>query len=274
MLEIVILVVASAVVLIGGTALLMFFDVAFATLRRRSATADPGAFQLPLLRGEELRRWAKGMAERVVSKHAGRTRDKQSVLGIAVEVLDGTSGIIYEVTDRTDRPRSRAKSCSARRHEMTGVTAPEVLAIADDLQRSHSKREVDTIRARARENVQRASRLDHTQFPTSNLTCPLYTESGHCATFGSRPLYCRGACPECREGDCRRESHDLPALQAFATTVGEGMLDGLTTGLASAGLDNHVYELNSALSVALSTPDAASRFARGEAVFSGCKPYA
>jgi hypothetical protein len=51
------------------------------------------------------------------------------------------------------------------------------------------------------------------------------------------------------------------------------MLAGLTTGLESAGLDGQVYELNSALSAALTTPDAAGRFARGEPVFTGCHPY-
>lgn len=273
MLQIVILVVASAVVVIGGVALLMFLDVAFAASPQHRTLTEGGGWRLPLLGGEELRRWAKGMAERVVSKHAGRARDKQAVLGIASEVLDGTSQVIGEVASPIHRPRSHATSCSSRCHEMIGVTAPEALAMADELQRTQAKWAVETICEQARVNAQRAATLNHEQFSSARLTCPLYTAGGRCATFGSRPLYCRGACPECAGGECQRASLEMPESQAFATTIGQGVLSGLTTGLESAGLDGHVYELNSALSVALNTPDAAARFARGEPVFNGCHLY-
>jgi hypothetical protein len=273
MFEIVILVVLIALAAVAGLALLMFLDVGFAESIRGRTSSESKQAGLPLLGGEELRRWAKGVAERIVSKHASQPRGRDSVLGMAAEVLDGTSQVISEVASTTHRPRSRATSCSARCHEMIGVTAPEALAIVEELESVLSKRSIDAIRERARCNARQAVGLNHDQFPAANLTCPLYTESGRCATFASRPLYCRGACAECAPGECRRESHEVPPSQAFATTVGDGMLAGLKTGLESAGLDGQIYELNSALSAALSTPDAAGRFARGEPVFTGCHPY-
>jgi hypothetical protein len=48
------------------------------------------------------------------------------------------------------------------------------------------------------------------------------------------------------------------------------MTDGLGEGLREAGLDDGVYELNDALATALTTPHAASRWSRGEAVFAHC----
>ncbi len=57
---------------------------------------------------------------------------------------------------------------------------------------------------------------------------------------------------------------------ALARQVGEGMLAELSGALGRAQLDPRVYELNSALAVALDAPFASRRWASGEPIFAGC----
>lgn len=274
MFHIVVLSVAAGAVLVVSVLAIMFLDVAFDPMLGRFAQAARNRWRLPLLSGEELKRWAKVMTERIVLKRAAQTRNRQTPVDIASEIFESSGAVIDQIVPTDRRPRSKAQNCSSRCHEMIGVTGPEALAIADELMRNQSRSTVEKIRERARANAERASGLNHTQFPIAKLTCPLFTSDGRCATFESRPLYCRGQCPECTGGPgCERVTQGISESQVFAATVGQGVMAGLTSGLASSGLDNHVYELNSALTAALSKPDAAACWAQGDPVFSGCKEY-
>ncbi len=158
---------------------------------------------------------------------------------------------------------------------MIGVTAPEVLAIADELRRTKSNRETQRIRDRVAENAKAAAGFDHEQYERAHLVCPLLDKDESCAAFDSRPLHCRGWCLfSGEEGDrCLMDAGGAGSVDSHAYTVGRGMEEGLSQGLESAGLDGSVFELNSALFTALDTPDAAAQWADGKPVFSGCQPY-
>jgi hypothetical protein len=62
------------------------------------------------------------------------------------------------------------------------------------------------------------------------------------------------------------------ARSSHARLVAEGVEEGIVRALEEAGLDGKVYELNSALAVALDMPDVAERWAAGEDVFATCLP--
>lgn len=74
------------------------------------------------------------------------------------------------------------------------------------------------------------------------------------------------------DGTRRAREDDGRAKWAHASVVAEGIEQGWQRAMHEAGLDGSLYELNSALAVALRTPDAEARWLDGEDVFAVCEP--
>jgi len=111
------------------------------------------------------------------------------------------------------------------------------------------------------------------QYGQARVVCQLLLGDGCCAVFDARPVHCRGWCLV-KGGECGSDvltKNHATAVDASAHTVGRGAEAGLSQGLESAGLDGTVYELNSALVVALDTPSAADRWAHGASDFEHCE---
>lgn len=257
---------------VAGAAVLMFWDVAF----HKPGTKDSGrtahaGWALPVLRGEELRAWGKRMVDRLVSTYAHQPRTTDATLALAKDISQGVSQVIDEVTMNAVSGSRVVPDCTSRCHEMIGVTGLEAIAMAEELWNHHEGAEVVDIRDRAQKNAQLASKLNRDTYRSAQLVCPLLTDDGQCATYTSRPIFCRTQCRECCGAGCECAAGNAADAQEFAVTLGRGVLNGLTDGLAAAGMDGQVYELNSALALALDTPDASTRWGRGEPVFAGCK---
>jgi len=248
-----------------------FFDVAFAG-PQRAPTSGSRKWQPPLVRGEQLLTWAANVARATAARRLRAPRSGKTARRLAAEIYAGASRAIEESPHAVRQSKPNCPSC---RHQRIGVTAPEVLAIADELRRTKSNKETQQIRNRVAENVKAAAGLNQEQYERAHIVCPLLDKENSCAAFDSRPLHCRGWCLfSGDEGDrCLLDVGDAGSLDAHAYTVGHGMEEGLSQGLESAGLDGNVFELNSALLTALETPDAATQWAEGQPVFSGCQPY-
>ncbi len=248
-----------------------FLDVAFAGPERTSASGS-WRWQPPLVRGDQLLAWATGVARTTTLRRLQTPHCAKTAKQLAAEIYEGAARAIEESPHAVKQAKPNCPSC---RHQMIGVTAPEVLAIADEVRRTKSKRETQRIRNRAAKTTKAATGLNHEQYEQAQIVCPLLDNDNSCAAFDSRPLHCRGWCLFSGEdGDrCLLGSGDAGSLDSHAYTVGRGMEKGLSQGLESAGLDGNVYELNSALNTALDTPDAAVRWAEGKPVFSGCRSY-
>ena len=113
--------------------------------------------------------------------------------------------------------------------------------------------------------------MSNSEFLKAGHSFPLLDKNGSCTVYGVRPIACRAwyslsadACDDCYLADhiCNKIPLDDHAYQ-----IGQGVRSGLARSLNDQGLDGNVYQLNSALSTALDTPDAAERWARGEDVF-------
>ena len=124
-------------------------------------------------------------------------------------------------------------------------------------------------------NTEAIRDVDYEQYEQARVVCPLLLSDGSCAVFDARPVQCRGWCL-LHGGDADpylRTNSDATSVDAHAHTVGRGAEVGLSRGIESAGLDGTVYELNSALVVALDTPSAAERWASGSLVFELSERY-
>jgi hypothetical protein len=168
----------------------------------------------------------------------------------------------------------RVVPCPATGQGTIGLTAPEVLAIADYVRKHLTRAEQERIRKVAAENSEtiRARPANDAGLPP--LPCPLQGPDNVCLAYAARPLYCRPLHARSVAGGMgTRSVHvadssaESPDGNQHERSITQGVELGLTRALQSAGLDAGVYELNSALAKALATPDAATRWANGERLF-------
>jgi hypothetical protein len=143
-----------------------------------------------------------------------------------------------------------------------GITPPEALLIAAELQARYPQPDLDAMRERLRANLERLSHKAAEPRDESPLVCPLLRPDGYCATADSRPIVCLarngGRCANCGVA----ELIEAQNVQA-----------GISAGLHAAQLDGEVYELNSALLAALESRQPAADWLRGTPVFADCRRY-
>jgi Fe-S-cluster containining protein len=263
MLPVIVIVAGLVMATLLATAAFMFANVIYAGPPRRAAIDRLRRWRPPIARPAELMAWATKVSETVTKRWLARDNSNANPASLAQEVLTGASYAIHHVPLLGIDGES--DDCRNRDLCRMGVTAPEVLAIADHLR--NNLVEADRIRCMAAENARVLDAAEPEKRSKMFLPCPLLTPNGHCATFAIRPLHCRARC-HFPEMDSRQ---DAKVLEDAARELGEGVEIGLSRGLTAAGLDGHVYEFNSALAAALAMNDASERWAHGEDVFQGCE---
>ena len=224
----------------------------------------------PFLGGTALREWAATSAEQLTQERLAGTRTGDTAGLLAKELEEAAMQAMLPLLEA--RELDRIVACPEAGQGRVGVTVPEALAIAAHIRKHKSRAEQKRIFELAVENAKKiASRAsgDPTPHP-----CALQGSDHVCCTFALRPLRCRPL----HAISIAKEASQRPAPPAHAQPgspdaprheeiVAQGIEDGVTRALKSAGLDANHYELNSALATALQNPDAAERWARGDDVF-------
>jgi len=245
-----------AVLLTASALGLVFLQEAFAPSAGTASARTPG-LRLPLMSGEALRSWATGWARKIASDFVARPRGPNTAVALARELESETSRLIERSLPEAAADRdSHCRECSM---QPIRVTAPEALAMVDELQRHASSSDLRRVYARAQNNLRQQSFA-------SPAICPLLADDEHCSVFAARPLYCRSHCgADCvMAPDSRSEQ---PSASQVVMTLGEGVSDGLTQALEAAHLDGRCYELNHAVVQAVDVANVAARWARGEQAF-------
>lgn len=259
----IVFIVLPIAILVGtGLIVAVFFEAAWAGPSRRAAAAR--GQHLPLLSGGELSRWASQEAARIVKRFAACSLDATASVALARDVEQFTTKVMDESLAK--RPGVNDDRCDERNTDVVGVTAPEALAIVDQLRRTLPQSSLAKLRSDALAIAERLAAGNQRCLCSELPTCSLLADNGCCMSFESRPIQCRGRCSKLAEQDDAGPV-DAPA---FAANVRQGISAGLSRELQAINLDGNVYELNSAVGRALGIPDAAARWARGEAVFEGC----
>jgi Fe-S-cluster containining protein len=265
MLPIVIIFLSLVFLMVMGCLVFMFANVLRDGPPARLQFNDRLSWRTPIIDSPRLKAWATRVSKSTTQKLLSRRLTESTPIRLAEEVLQGTSFAVQQLPYlAVDADRG---TCPNRGGERLGVTVPEVLAIADKVR--SDKSEASRVHAAAIRNLGWLAEYDEDKDQAPTLACPLLTDDGHCAACGLRPVQCRTSFHSL---DLLPKSY-AATLEESARQLGTGVEAGLSQGLDAAGLDGNQYELNSALAVALDTPDASERWSKGEDVFSQCTRY-
>src|SRR5258706_4097403 len=162
-----------------------------------------------------------------------------------------------------------AKGCAFCCHLGVSATAPEVFLIANRIRETH-KTDLENYVARLRETERRTREGSALERARRRIPCALLDGSA-CSVYDVRPGPCRGltsiSARTCERGfNGENVQVTTPGLWATLRAV---HLQALWAALIAAELPANGYELNQAICVALETPDAESRWLKGEDVFAG-----
>lgn len=195
-------------------------------------------------------------------------RDPAAGAGDAAAAIHGG----YDTALRHARPERTAckRGCTHCCVSHVGVTAPEVFLIARHLK--GKRREMAASRVAAADAVTHGRTVaERFADPTP---CPLL-EEGACGVYAVRPTACRSLASF--DADlCARSflanSGETLSMPRQGMASRSNYQAALRAALIAAGLPAEAYELNAALNRVLTTPDAESRWLRGEPVFAGIAP--
>ncbi len=169
------------------------------------------------------------------------------------------------------------KGCSYCCHYHVYVYPIEVLALAEFISKLDDPTQT-AIESRLAHNVARISTLTVDQHIATNVRCALLDDNGKCIAYALRPLACRKH--HSVDGISCKVTFDDTASSMQNTLVGKreavstGFIVSLTMGAREAGVDATQYEMNSALSEALSNSACAKRWKDGKVTFPSVKDKA
>src|SRR5262249_55173747 len=107
----------------------------------------------------------------------------------------------------------------------------------------------------------------------ARMPCPLLAEN-RCLAYPVRPLTCRGFnsadAVQCEQSLAPGNRIVVPSY-APQQRINTLVLDGMRAALEQSRLEADLLELTAALSIALTTPEAAERWLSGETVFAAAR---
>lgn len=206
----------------------------------------------------------------VVLKKIGKTEQLPYALAQA------THALAEEFMDSVGNLEKTAckKRCSYCCHQPATVFAFEAIQIARTLRSSLRPEELDAMRRKMKDRVARFRNSSVRASINDKSACPLLVDH-QCSIYSERPLTCRMAhsfsLPACRRAfDGNRAEAKIPISLSIQTGL-SGILEEAFEGLPDLGFDGGLYELCSAVLKALETPEAATRWTRGDrTVFADC----
>lgn len=152
---------------------------------------------------------------------------------------------------------------------VVSTSAAEVVRIATRLQETRSTTEIRLLVARLRQRAERITAMDPERRRRARLPCALLVDN-RCSVYDLRPLSCMGwtssdaaACESSYRSGWERQIPNGPRHLGIVVGVREGLHQALETRRLEAGY----LDLTRALLIALTEPDATTRWLQGEAVF-------
>jgi Fe-S-cluster containining protein len=210
--------------------------------------------------------------ERIKNALAGGATESAvlKVAEIAAGVMAEGQAIGWRTTEQVP---ACGKGCSYCCHgTRVTVTIPEVARLVAYARRHLGAEQLARVEERAKDNAAKTHGKTLLGYPL-DLRCALLDDDGSCSAYAARPLMCQkehsldvSQCKAAFEND--DPSIDPPIGRAQAVVdFGEMALGAYVGAATEACLDVRSYELQEALHLALSTPDAVRAWLAGGAVF-------
>lgn len=169
------------------------------------------------------------------------------------------------------KPKACSKGCSFCCSIHVSVTIPEVIRMVEHANSNLGGEAVAKIRERARVNAVQTHGKSSLYYP-ARLDCAMLV-NGECLAYSARPIACRRehslSVEDCKNGYEMAEPGVDYALERDEELFAVSGMPWIryTAGLAEAGVDARPYELQEALDLMLSEPNAADRWLAGEPIF-------
>jgi hypothetical protein len=162
-----------------------------------------------------------------------------------------------------------AKGCGFCCHLRVSAMAPEVFHVANFVRKQFAG-ELDRVIGQTRAADANSRGLSSRERPLRKFPCGMLVANA-CSVYLARPSACRGltsiSVKTCERGYNGEEVQiETPAVW---TEIRQAHNQAMWAALTASGLRADSYELNHAMLVALETPDAESRWLKGEDVFAG-----
>jgi Fe-S-cluster containining protein len=174
------------------------------------------------------------------------------------------------------RPQAECRAgCAWCCHQPVPVSAVEALAIAsalrDRLPEAWRQDLEQALAARVAAIAPLPTLRDHV---LAQIPCAFLSAGGTCGIYQERPVVCRGYLSLSRTA-CQEKYASLaapaPPIDTAAHAAASGVLHGVMAASHAMHRDGRAFELHHAVLIALRTPDAEQRWARGEDVFAACR---
>lgn len=161
------------------------------------------------------------------------------------------------------------EGCSHCCHQQVRATVPEVLAVAAYIKETWSQAAIDELLTRIEGYVPTAQAFArHQTSQPSYEVCPLL-ENHRCSVWEARPLVCRGY--NSVDVSCClrwRQDHVTTIPQLMTQRVSsDAIQDGMAVAIKRLPRSPEACDLILGLQIALTVPDAGTRFAEGDTLF-------
>jgi Fe-S-cluster containining protein len=162
-----------------------------------------------------------------------------------------------------------AKGCAYCCHVSVTATAPEIFLVAGYI-REHHPHDLETVLARVRAADAGTRGMSSMERAKQKIPCALL-QANMCSVYSARPAACRGfvstSVKACERGfNGQATEINTPAVW---TDLRSAHRQAMWAALAASELPTECYEFHHALRIALETPDAESRWLKGEDLFAG-----
>ena len=219
---------------------------------------EAGSLEAAVIEGE-----AKSVLE-ILSE--GRTVD--TAVRIASHAAERADTLIDRIAEPEDLPRRACKKgCAYCCYLVNVITAiPEVLAIARGLTEHTEPDELDAVRRRIENYLERVKGLDYEASGGIRYPCPLLVDD-LCLAYEARPLACRGwnslDVSKCEEDFRHPEFKSATPVCKPQFDIATNVRLGIYVGLRFAGFQQDRVDLVGGLRIALDSPAAVVRWLDG-----------
>ena len=207
----------------------------------------------------------------LITQSLKKGKSPENLHDIVVKFYDRISSRIDWIIDSNQLNIACTKGCCYCCYLRVEVRAYEVFAISRYIHEKRSDAEINLLKDRLHRTVDAISGLTREEHFAKNIECSLLVD-GECSVYAVRPALCHKH-HSLNDEQCRRSFENPgdtsipPVGHPLIIQSTRAAILGFKDALDKVGLDSTLYELNSALLVALEHPEYGKKWRKGKKAF-------